>query len=95
VWPRGLSREALQIDVWLKDLAPSTALRQWFAHDPGKWAGFKRRYFTELNDNPEIINSLIQRARSGRLTLVYAAKNEKFNNAVALKAYIESRLHHC
>ncbi|MFZ0468012.1 MAG: DUF488 domain-containing protein [Thiogranum sp.] len=89
VWPRGITRESLQVDAWLKDLAPSTALRKWFAHEPEKWKAFKQRYFKELDEHPEEIRKLVQRAAAGRLTLVYAARNEKFNNAAAMKKYIE------
>lgn len=91
VWPRGISRQALQIDAWLKDLAPSTELRQWFAHDPAKWKPFKRRYFRELDGNPEEVGGLRDRIASGRVTLVFSAKDEKFNNAAALREYLEGQ----
>jgi uncharacterized protein YeaO (DUF488 family) len=89
VWPRGITRESLQVDAWLKDLAPSTALRKWFAHEPEKWKAFKQRYFTELDEHAEEIRKLVHSAGAGGLTLVYAARNEKFNNAAAMKKYIE------
>ena len=89
IWPRGLSKKAARIDLWLKDVAPSTPLRQWFAHDPGKWSEFKNRYFKELDKNPEAVEQLRILAGKGAMTLVFSAKEEKFNNAVALKAYLE------
>ncbi len=92
MWPRGVARQALSLDAWRKDLAPSAALRKWFAHDPRKWDGFKGRYFGELDSHPEAIKDLVRQARVGRLTLVYGAKNEKFNNAVALQEYLERHM---
>lgn len=92
LWPRGLSREMLRLDAWYKELAPSGELRRWFTHDPGKWPGFKRRYFSELDDQSEVVAELLSRAQQGRLTLVYAAKDEQYNNAVALKEYLEAKL---
>lgn len=89
LWPRGIAREKLKIDTWLKELAPSQELRQWFGHDPEKWTEFKERYFQELDHHSGAIEQLAERARQGRVTLVYAAKNEEYNNAVALKEYVE------
>jgi uncharacterized protein YeaO (DUF488 family) len=91
LWPRGLSKEKAKVNLWLKDVAPSDELRKWFAHEPKKWAGFKRRYFRELVDNKsELIGLISKKAKEGVVTLLYAAKNEKYNNAVALKEYLES-----
>jgi len=92
VWPRGITKDALRLDAWLKHLAPSPALRTWFAHDPEKWEEFRARYFRELDGQGPAIEELARRAREGRLTLVFAAKNAERNNAVALKDYLERRL---
>jgi uncharacterized protein YeaO (DUF488 family) len=93
LWPRGVSREKAAIDVWLKDIAPSDALRKWFGHDPDKWEEFKGRYYCELNtDGNEAVVNLLEKARKGRVTLVFGAKNERFNNAEALKAYVKGKL---
>jgi uncharacterized protein YeaO (DUF488 family) len=90
LWPRGVSRNSAQIDVWLKDVAPSTSLRKWFAHDPSKWGEFRERYFLELQRNPEAIAQLDEHVRRGTVTLVYGAKDSECNHAVALKAYLET-----
>ncbi len=92
VWPRGIARDRLRLDVWLRDLAPSTPLRKWFAHDPEKWEEFRERYFRELDGQGPAIEELARRARAGCLTLVFAAKDGERNNAVALKDYLEGRL---
>ncbi len=89
VWPRGLRKQDAAIDLWLKDIAPSTPLRKWFAHDPAKWEEFKKRYYRELNRNPSAVGRL-QEAVGGRVTLVYGARDKKYNNAVALKEYLET-----
>lgn len=90
LWPRGLTKERAKIDLWLKDATPSTELRKWFSHDPARWTEFKSRYFEELNkDKMEPVKLILKKAKEGTVTLVYAAKNEDNNNAVALKEYIE------
>lgn len=89
VWPRGVKKEALKLDGWMRDLAPSTELRKWFGHDPDRWDGFRERYAKELDARPEAVESLRARLREGRVTLIYAAKDERFNNAAALKSYME------
>lgn len=91
VWPRGVRKESAAVDLWLKELAPSTGLRKWFAHDPRKWPEFKARYFRELDDNPEPVARLAEAAARKNLCLVFSAKDEKHNNAVALKEYLEER----
>lgn len=88
IWPRGLSKGAAQIDEWLKDIAPSTALRKWFGHDREKWKEFMQRYFRELDANPAAVAQLRALARGRRVTLLFAAKDIEHNNAVALKAYL-------
>lgn len=92
VWPRGVSKEKAAVDRWLKEVAPSTELRKWFGHDPARWEGFKARYFQELDGQGEAIESLVEAARHGTVTLVYAARDTEHNNAVALKEYLEARL---
>ncbi|HEY9549865.1 MAG TPA: DUF488 domain-containing protein [Kiloniellaceae bacterium] len=91
VWPRGVTKEALRLDGWLKEAAPSTALRKWFGHDPAKWDGFRERYFRELDAQPEAVATLLERCARGRVTLVYGAKDSAHNQAVALKTYLERR----
>jgi uncharacterized protein YeaO (DUF488 family) len=92
VWPRGIAKDDLQIDAWLKDLAPSTGLRKWFGHDPAKWAEFKKRYARELEQRSEALEDLVEKARAGRVTLVFGAKDTEHNNAVALREILERRL---
>ena len=91
LWPRGLSKDKARIDWWLKEIAPSDNLRKWFGHEPEKWEEFRQRYFSELDDRPEVVDKLVEKADSGPITLLFAAKNERFNNAVALKEYLENK----
>ncbi|MGP0593544.1 DUF488 domain-containing protein [Nitrospira sp. T9] len=88
LWPRGLSKEAACVNLWQKDLAPSTRLRSWFRHDPARWQEFQTRYFTELDQNINAVEDLWQRARYSPVTILFGAKNEKYNHAVALKVYL-------
>ncbi|WP_211327679.1 DUF488 domain-containing protein [Solilutibacter pythonis] len=88
LWPRGLSKEKAHLHGWLKDLAPSDRLRRWFDHDPTKWAGFRQRYAAELDANPAPVAELRALLKKGKVTLVYAARDEQHNNAVALKDYL-------
>lgn len=90
VWPRGLKREALALDLWLKEIAPSAQLRKWFGHDPAKWPAFCERYQAELKEKKEAVDLLKEKEASGTLTLVYSARDTEHNNAVALKKYLES-----
>jgi uncharacterized protein YeaO (DUF488 family) len=92
VWPRGVSREDLEIDDWMRDLAPSKRLRQWFDHDPARWETFQRRYFQELRGKEEAVRGLLDRIQRGRVTLVYGARDRDHNNAVALRAFLEKRI---
>src|SRR5690349_7370774 len=87
LWPRGLSKARAAVDLWLKDVTPSPALRKWFGHDPAKWKQFVRRYHKELEAHPESIGELLRTAKRGTVTLVYAARDEEHNSAVALKAF--------
>lgn len=91
LWPRGLSKEKAQIDLWLRDVAPSSALRVWFGHDPARWPEFRTRYHAELRRNSEALAPLVQRAKTGVSTLLYSARDERFNQAVALKAYLDKQ----
>jgi uncharacterized protein YeaO (DUF488 family) len=90
IWPRGVSRVAAGIDLWLKEVAPSNELRKWFGHDPAKWSDFRDRYFRELKANPQAVTQLAAQVRKGKVTLVYGAKDADHNQAVALKEYLES-----
>lgn len=85
LWPRGLTKEKASIDLWLKEIAPSTELRKWFDHDPGKWEEFKNQYRAELKDNHEQIRLLKQELERGIVTLVYAAKDEEHNQAIVIQ----------
>jgi|SRR5579871_641973 len=93
LWPRGAKKTTLRLDGWLKDVAPSDKLRRWFAHDPKKWPEFQRRYRAELDAKPEAWEPIRAAARHGRVTLVYAARDTDYNNAVALKEYLEAGTH--
>ena len=90
LWPRGVSKEEAAIDLWLKEIAPSTALRKWFGHDPAKWPEFRERYLREIESHPDAVAELRKQARQGRVTLVYGAKDREHNDAVVLKEYLES-----
>jgi uncharacterized protein YeaO (DUF488 family) len=92
LWPRGVKKAALGLEAWMKDVAPSDALRRWFAHDPAKWTEFRRRYFAELDKNPGTWESLLRALRRGRVTLVYSSHDTEHNNAVALKDYLEAQV---
>lgn len=85
IWPRGLRKADAALDVWPKEIAPSTRLRQWFAHDPARWKEFQRRYRAELAGKTELLAELRSRARNGKLTLVYAARDTEHNQAVVLR----------
>ncbi len=85
LWPRGLTKEKASVDLWLKDIAPSTTLRKWFGHDPEKWMEFKERYLVELKNNSEQIRLLKQELDKGVVTLVYGTKDEEHNEAVVIQ----------
>ena len=91
LWPRGLTKEKAKVDLWLKEIAPSDQLRKWYAHDPKKWAEFRKRYFNDLDTKRELVNQIVQKMKEGDVTLLYSSKEEKINNAVALKEYIEKQ----
>jgi len=92
LWPRGMKKEALPMEAWCRDAAPTNDLRHWFSHDPAKWKEFRRRYRAELAGNPAACQRLLDAARHGNITLLYSAHDTKHNNAVALKFYLEERL---
>ena len=87
LWPRGLNKEKAAVDLWLKDIAPSTELRKWFAHDPEKWKEFQKKYLKELKENKEAVDTLKAYLKKGNVTLLYAAKDEAHNEAQVLKDY--------
>lgn len=89
LWPRGIKKE--KVDLWLKGIAPSDELRKWYMHEPEKWPEFKKRYYQELKDNPDV-ERLLDIARNKDVLLLFASKEEKINNAVALKEYLDRRL---
>jgi len=91
LWPRGIAKKALKLDSWNKDVAPSNELRKSFHHDPARWGEFQKRYFAELDNNPEAWSSIVESARTGDVTLLYSAKDEEQNNARVLKDYLESK----
>ncbi|HEX3246064.1 MAG TPA: DUF488 domain-containing protein [Chloroflexota bacterium] len=91
LWPRGLKKEALELDRWLKDVAPSDELRRWFGHDPTRWQEFQRRYFAELDQKPQAVQPLLDMSADGPVTLLYGARDRAHNQAVALKRYLEQR----
>lgn len=90
LWPRGLSRERAQVNLWLKDVAPDSELRKWFSHDPERWPEFKRRYFAELAAKTDLLATIAEEARDGVVTILYGAKDREHNNALALKEYMET-----
>lgn len=89
LWPRGIKKDETRIDEWLKDVAPSSVLRQWFAHDPSKWAEFKRRYFRELKEKKELLSGLKKQSAGQTITFLFSAKDPEHNNAVALKEFFK------
>lgn len=92
LWPRGVSKEKAAIDLWLKDLAPSTELRKWYGHDPEKWGEFRKRYWSELGETGDLLKLLKHCTTEGNVTFVFAASDEERNSAVALKEYLEEQL---
>src|SRR5690242_18639436 len=99
LWPRGLSKDKVKVDVWQKDIAPSNSLRKWFGHDEKKWNEFRRRYFKELNEKSEVVNMILSKEKekpstttATTITLLYGTKEDKFNNATALREYLEEKI---
>ena len=92
LWPRGIKKESLRMQAWLKEAAPSDVLRRWFAHDPRKWTEFQRQYAKELDAHPKVWHPLFEAARKGNITLLYSARDTEHNNAAALQSYLEQKL---
>jgi uncharacterized protein YeaO (DUF488 family) len=91
IWPRGVRKKDAELTLWLKEIAPSDALRKWFGHDPERWAEFQERYRAELDANSETVTQLRGLLRAGKVTLLYGAHDEAHNNAVALAAYLQDQ----
>ena len=91
LWPRGIKKERAKIEAWLKDIAPSDELRKWFSHDPAKWPDFEKRYAAELKKKSALVERLKTEAKKGTITLLYASKEARYNNAAVLKELIEHR----
>ena len=91
LWPRGLSRQRARVDIWLKDIAPSTELRKWFSHDPNKWTEFQDRYRQELKSKTDLLLTLKEKAAKGPITLLYGAKDESHNEAVVLQELLHAK----
>jgi uncharacterized protein YeaO (DUF488 family) len=89
LWPRGLTKEKAAVDLWLKEIAPSTELRKWFGHDPDKWKSFRGRYETEIRHNDDLVKVLKGKAKRRTVTLVYGARDEEHNEALVLKQFLE------
>ncbi len=92
LWPRGLARDRARIDLWLRDVAPSTQLRKWFSHDPERWNEFKIRYHEELRGQSEALDLIREKVRAGQVTFVFGSREVKFNNAVALREFLGQKL---
>jgi uncharacterized protein YeaO (DUF488 family) len=88
LWPRGITKDDVNLDVWLRDIAPSTALRKWFNHEPERWDEFQHRYHAELKEKTALLETITQQAKLGPVTLLYSAKDEEHNQAVALQNYL-------
>lgn len=88
LWPRGISKDELRIDLWARDLAPSAALRKWYDHDPAKWGDFRKRYYREIEQHPDVLEEVRDLLRRRNVTLVFAAKDADISNAAALKGYL-------
>jgi len=93
VWARGISKEEAGIDLWMKEIAPSSELRKWYNHEDLKWLEFKKRYFAELDEKRDIVRALLGVSKGGDITLLFSARNRAHNNAVALKEYLDKFLH--
>ncbi len=85
LWPRGIRKDKVRVDLWLKDIAPSDKLRRWFGHDPAKWDAFRAKYFAELNSKSEVVQIILDKAKKDSICLLYGAKDEEHNEAIVLK----------
>ena len=92
LWPRGVKKESLNMEGWLKDVAPSDGLRRWFGHDPLKWSEFQKRYRAELDDNPDTWKPILEAMERSDVTLLYSAHDTEHNNALVLKSFLEEHL---
>lgn len=92
VWPRGVTKAALQLDDWIRDVAPSTGLRKWFGHDPERWEAFRDRYLAELAETPEAVERCLAWCRAGRVVLLFGAKDRDHNQAVVLRDHLRATL---
>jgi len=92
LWPRGLTKRKAAIDLWLKEIAPSTELRKWFRHDPKKWRSFRNRYRTELKEQSAPLELIKRKAKEGVVTLIYGARDEQRNEAVVLKELLNRKI---
>ena len=91
LWPRGLSKDKAKVDLWLKEISPSNELRKWYGHEPEKWEEFKRKYLKEIEGKKPEFDLLRQKTKGGTITFLFSSKEEKLNNAVALKEFVESK----
>jgi len=91
LWPRGLSKDKAKVDLWLKEISPSYELRKWYGHEPEKWVEFKRKYLKEIEGKKPEFDLLRQKTKGGTITFLFSSKEEKLNNAVALKEFVESK----
>ncbi len=92
LWPRGLNKEKVKADLWLKEIGPSSELRKWFGHDVHKWPEFRERYFRELDGKRKLVDQIIEKSRTVDVILLYGAKDETHNNAVALEEYVKIKM---
>jgi uncharacterized protein YeaO (DUF488 family) len=92
IWPRGIKKSDLKIDGWIKEAAPSSQLRVWYHHEPDRWEEFKNVYYEQLDSKPGAWQPILEAARDGDVTLLYSSKESHYNNAVALKTYLEEKL---
>ncbi len=91
LWPRGLTKEKAKVDLWMRDISPSNELRKWYGHDPDKWAEFKKKYLGEIGEKKEEFDLLRKKVREGTVTFLFSSKEEKLNNAAALKEFVETK----
>jgi uncharacterized protein YeaO (DUF488 family) len=92
LWPRGVTKEALQLDAWIREVAPSTALRKWFGHEPAKWREFQRRYAAELEANPGPWLEILEAGKKRVVTLLFSSRDAEHNNVVALRAFLQAKV---
>lgn len=94
IWPRGVSRNDLHLDDWIRDVAPSNALRKWFGHDPDRWKEFRQRYRAELDHQPDAVGRCLAWCLKGPVVLIYGARDRDHNQAVVLREYLQQRMQH-